>query len=230
MPLHLFRKTCLLVVVASASLLAVPAKAQTWDLRTDWSNTVNPNGAWRYLVNGATATASTRGADSFGPPGPPTIWGSSYYGWSQSNGSEQFTYDLQVGDIYGHNNAGGPIEIDWTSPFTGLVNVSGGTWMLRDIGRANNWQVTLNNSVQAFGALYSGDQWDRANPATFTFSAVVQAGDVIEFSAVPPCCVGDYAGVNLTVTAVTTTPEPSSALLFGLGLGVVAPVVLRRKR
>ena len=63
MPLHLFRKTCLLVLVASASLLAVPAKAQTWDLRTDWSNTDNPNGVWRYLVNGATATASTRGAD-----------------------------------------------------------------------------------------------------------------------------------------------------------------------
>ena len=222
-----------LIAPVALAVFAGSAEAQTWDLKTDWSNTSNPNGVWTYLVNGsAPSSPGTRGCDSFGPPGPPPIGGSCYVGWSQSNGSESFGYDLQVGDIYGHDNPGGPIAIDWTSPFAGLVNVTGGAWMLRDIGRANDWSVTFNNAVQASGTIFSGDPWDRTNPASFSFSTAVQVGDVLQFAFLPSPGMpyGDYSGVNLTVSAVVATPEPASAALIALGLGVLLPVLTRRTR
>ena len=35
-------------VAAAISLLTTAAMGQTWNLRTDWSNTQNPNGVWSY--------------------------------------------------------------------------------------------------------------------------------------------------------------------------------------
>ena len=189
--------------------------AALYDLQTDWSNTINPNGVWSSLVNGLPAVSGVRGNDTFGPPGPPTIWGSGHVGWSQSNGSQSSYLDIQVGDIYGHSAQPSslPISITWTSPDAGTVQVDGGAWMLRDIGRSIQWTMTLNgNTVEDTGNLFSGDPFSRSAPDAFHFTTPVQPGDVLAFTVVPTSSDGDYVGVNFTVT---TVPEPST-MLFGL--------------
>src|SRR5687767_3705287 len=210
MKLHYGRTVLLAAIIPFTSATAI-----VFDLRTDWSNTSNPNGAWSYLVNGAVAPSGTRGGDSFGPPGPPPVWGSGHIGWSQSNGSQNSYLDLQTGDIYGHGETVSPISILWTSPITETVHVTGGVWALRE-GRSNDWSVTLNGStLMASGQVFTGDPFNRANPNPFDFTVAVQPGDFLELRIVPTSgqASGDYSGVNFTVV-----PEPAPAALAALGL------------
>lgn len=229
-----------MTVVAAVVLLPLCSTAliaQTWDLKSDWSNSSNPNGAWSYWAGLALGTLSTRGSDSFGPPGPPPIWTNAshgnYFGWSQSNGSEAFTTDLQPGDIYGHTDPGvnGELGVRWTSSLTGTVRVSGGTWMLRDIGRSNDWALSLNGGASIVsGRTFSGDPWDRSNPDVFSFDVFVNPGDYIQFS-LSNCCDADYNGVNMSVRHdLGVVPEPSTASFVMLGLLALVPVVRRRLR
>ncbi len=178
------------------------SRATVYELKSDWSNTTNPNGTWRYVVNGSLATASTRVDDTFGPPGPPAIWGTGHVGWSQSNGSQP-ALDLQVGDIYGHPEPGFPLALNWTSPVTSHVQVTGSAWMPRDIGRGEGWEMFKNSTLLTSGTLVSGDAFSRATPQTFSFEVDVVLGDVITFrAAYNTGGFGDYIATNFTVTTV----------------------------
>lgn len=210
------------IVILSATLVTLArVDAAVYDLKTDWSNTSNPNGPWSYLVNGAVVGSGIRTGDSFGAPGAPTIWGGGFLGWSQSNGSQNSYLDLQTGDVYGHT---GSLAIDWTSPAAGVAQVDGGAWMLRDIGRSMQWVISLNGvTIEDSGFLSSGDPFSRATPDEFHFSTPVQPGDVLEFRAETLSGYGDYVGVNFTVV---TVPEPST-IWFGL-LGMISLGLRRR--
>jgi len=197
--------------VASLSTFVVVEPVQgsvvTYDVTADWSDVVNPNGAWSYWLNGSLAQPGTRWYDVFDiPPGPPPIWTGStgswhFFGWSQSNGSEQINgYDLEVGDIYGHTM--GELEIRWTSPLAGPIQVSGGAWALRDVGRMNCWTVTLNGKPLQNGWIYSGDPYSRVNPAPIALALDVAVGDVLSFRAWPSGDYGDYIGLNLSIDPV----------------------------
>ena len=119
----------------------------------DWSDTSNPNGVWSYLVNGAVPPSGIRGGDVFGVPTP--IWGtSSFEGWSRSNG-----------DVFGHTlNNGDPMQIRWTSPTAGFIDVTGAVWGARDILRYNNWSISLNGIPLYLGVVGSGDPYSRSSP------------------------------------------------------------------
>ena len=205
------------------ALICTPATADLYNLSADWSDVSNPNGVWSYWVGGSVPTTSyNRGGDPFdNPPGYQPIWAhgnGEFFGWSKSNGSNSYPWDLQVDDVYGHTS--GVLEIRWTSPLAGPVDVSGGVWAIRDIGRSNYWQVTLNGSVLTDGYVYSGDAYNRSNPFPIDLNFTVDVGDVVAFSAWPDSTHGngtdDYIALNLSINVV---PVPSAVLLGMLGLG-----------
>jgi len=196
-------------------------RADIYNLSADWSDTTNPNGVWSYYVNGNLGISGTRGSDSFGDPGPPPIWtaaaSDNWLGWSKSNGSELFG-ELQLGDVYGHTPYSGSLEIWWTSPLAGPIDVSGEVWSIRDEGnRLNSWELSLNETVLASGSVGSWGEYSRLNPIDI-LNLDVNAGDVLKFRAwwaggdLP-----DYIALDLTINPV---PVPGAVLLGVLGLSV----------
>lgn len=198
---------CLALAVTCVSALGT-----NFDLKSDYSTTSNPNGPWSYLANDSVPGQSIRGGDAFAdPPGAPLVWGGNILGWSQANGSEVANgtpLDLLTGDIYAHT---GPVSVQWQSPLDGTINLQGGIWMLRDIGRANSFELLVNGAVESSGGIASGDPFNRANPNTFGFSGAVQAGDVVEFR-VSNLGTGDYIGLNLSIDLTPSTPVPDSGI------------------
>lgn len=217
-------KTLILAGIICSTMLS---HAQTYDLKSDWSDASNPNSPWAYTSIGTPLSSTTRTSDAWSSP--QTSWGD-LPGWFRSNGTEQFTHDWLAGDIITHTGAS---EIRWTSPLVGTINISGGAWAGRDIGRFNDWTISLNAVPLTSGTIGSDDPYNRNNPFAFStgsgglaaITAIpVGIGDVIELRLVPQG-TGDYAGVNFTIV---TVPEPT-VFAYG-GLGVVGLLIFRRKK
>lgn len=230
--IHLLTFSALLVV----SFPHVALSQVVHDLNAQWSNATNPNGVWTYREGGNALPAvaswqSSLGGWSIAQPG----WAQSSNGnnripfWFKSNGSETFVHDWITGDIVVHsrdslNGVGnGEANVVWTSPVNGLATISGGTWLGRDIGRANRWNLYHGASLISFGDTFDGDAFNRANPFNFaggsgglaTISNIpVSIGDTLRLEIVSTSGLGgEFQGVNF---AVTTVPEPSSLMLLGL--------------
>ena len=199
--------------VAAVSLTISPAWTAdliTFDLTADWSDSSNPNGVWSYEVNGAIAASGTRSGDTFGTPTP--IWGSGFTGWSKSNGTEGFFHDWSAGDVFGHTpTPAGSIAIAWTSPDDGTVDITGGIWEGRDIGRSNVWSLTKNGVTLTGGSIASGDAFDSSNPFDFLTgsggsSAItgisVSTGDTLRL------VVSQSIGVAITSSSISQWRSP----------------------
>jgi serine/threonine protein kinase len=194
-----------------AAQAAPPAqkKVTTYDLAADWSDTVNPNGCWTYLLNGLPAKSGVRGMDPFASPGAPNIWGNNRRcdGWSKSRGTELAKLDIQAGDIYAHTSTKrGAVAFRWTSPSSGSAEISGGVWALRDIGRSTEWRICLNGAVLVSG-ISAGRAQTRSHPEKVQLKQFVKGGDAIEFFADQLTnSICDYIGVSLKIS-LTAEPE-----------------------
>ena len=98
----------------------------------------------------------------------------------------------------------------------GVIDVTGGVWPTRDIGRFNDWSITLNGNPLVSGVVGSGDVYSRSSPLSYsTLNLAVNSGDILQFSASPSSgSTPDYIGVNLTVNlrpAVPVCPNASFA-------------------
>ncbi|HEV3006501.1 MAG TPA: PEP-CTERM sorting domain-containing protein, partial [Pirellulales bacterium] len=142
--------------------------------------------------------------------------------------------DWQVGDVVVHttdsaNGASkGPANFLWTSPDTGLVTISGSVWRAATIdGRDNSWSLLVNGNVVSSGASIDTGGPDRAHPFLFSngsggtvaLTQFVTAGSTIDLQITKTAdsSFGFFVGANLTITQQSTTPEPTSLALFGLG-------------
>jgi hypothetical protein len=212
--------TCCLFAVAG--MQAAPA-ATTYDLKTDWSDQANPNGPWSYRQgsNVLPHVADWQGlAGDF--TGVQPAWARAETGntnlpsWFKIVSPAGIPNDWQFGDIVTHSTDGfngvgsGPSNVIWTSPLNGRIDISGGVWMGRDIGRGNHWELSLNGTLLSAGDIFSGDSFNRASPFLYTSGSggpavlsqvPVVVGDVLQLQITKTSSPGDYAGINLTISA-----------------------------
>jgi hypothetical protein len=236
------------------SALSTTAQAATinYDLKTDWSDTSNPNGTWSYNegtnpLPQVAAWQSSIGGWVTSQPG----WARSENStsrlpvWFKSNGSETFVKDWQAGDIIVHttdslNGIGsGLSNLTWTSPIAGTIGITGNAWLGRAIDRSNDWEIYLNNTLLTKGSLFDGDPYSRANPFNFAAGSgganilnniAVNTGDVVKLQLVKTAPAGDFVGVNLAISATqssTAVPEPFT--IIGTLIGGTAAVRMRKK-
>jgi hypothetical protein len=147
-------------------------------------------------------------------------------------------YDWQRGDVIVHttdpNNGvgGGTANVAWTSPIEGVIDIDGGIWQARDIGRSNHWTLLSNSTILAEGDLFDGDAYDRNTPFAFSVSDLaVVAGDVlalyIERTGSAP---GEFVGVTLDIAA-EAVPEPRSLIAWiPIGFALMAGISKRHSQ
>jgi len=213
----------LVPVLSVMFVLGGRAYADLYSLSGDWSDAVNPNGPWSYWVAGNLGASSFRGGEPSGFSPDQPIWTGGWYnwqGWSKNN-QESF-FDSKMGDVYGHTDPWSPMEIRWTSPSAGVIDVSGGVWAIRDIGRWNDWELVLDGVLVTSGSVGSGDDYSSVNLMPISVGPLsVEAGDILSFRAFPKDGIGDYIAVDLSVNlGVVAVPLPGAAFLGAVGLGI----------
>jgi hypothetical protein len=228
-------------------LISGTASAALYDLKTDWSDTNNPNGPWTYrqgvttlglVGDWAFAAVQPAWADAIvGSPGHIPTW------LRLTADGTPDAVDGLAGDILGHSQddfsgvGKGLASVLWTSPEGGLLSINGHAWIARDINRAVEVDILLNGVLVRNALLFHGDPYNRSTPCDIATcfggsgsiaGVPINPGDTVElqlvtgvFGANPP--VGDLVGVNLTlnVDPVAVIPEPQSYALFGGGIGLL---------
>ncbi|MBL8890563.1 MAG: hypothetical protein JNL67_11350 [Planctomycetaceae bacterium] len=218
------------------------------DLKGDWSDTSNPNvtanGTWTYR-QGTSALPLVNDWTWLGGSLPQPAW-------APSNSAGNFlpaifrsttvNFDWQIGDIIIHSNdasngnASAYANVTWTSSLNAVVNIDGNAWMGRDAGRGNNWTLLLNGSQLSSGHVESGDPYSRSNPFSFQngsggsaalSNVSIVAGDVIELRVEKTTTLGDFVGVNLSISSV---PEPSGFLILTIATVGGSLCTRQRKR
>jgi hypothetical protein len=225
------RNNTTLVSTAVVFLVAsMAAQAANYSIKSDWSDSANPNGVWTYREgNNALPHVASWQSSLGGWNSPQPAWAESENAnnrlpvWFKSNGSENFGHDWLAGDVIIHSTDGfngignGLGNVLWTSPSFGSATITGGVWIGRDIGRAVNWSLLKDGMSITGGSLSSGDAFHRANP--FLFSAGSGGAAAVNNLAVSPGTTvelrfttasangGDFVGVDLNLTVGATNPS-----------------------
>jgi hypothetical protein len=203
-----------------------------YDLASDWSDDLNPNGPWTYREGTNALPHVAWWQRTFGGfSGAQPAWARSEDGndrapaWYRSLDLEtSAATDLQAGDVVVHTNndpgltGNGAANVIWTSPFTGTVDISGALWPGQNIGRSNDWFLYRNATLLTQGSLAEGGAFTRANPLALTAGSggeaalrdvAVAAGDVVRLEFQKTSTFGDLVGVNFSVSAPVNAPTPS---------------------
>ncbi len=188
----------------------------SYDLKTDWSDTQNPNGVWSLREGDNLITPAV--ADWNNYRGQPA--------WAKSaTGSGHIPVLVRIavagfeapqaslGDLIVHaqDEFGGPglgqARIVWTAPASGKVDVEGGLWMARtSLGRSDDYTLTVAGVQKATGKVAANDGHTRDAPLPLSVSSVpVKSGDVVvlQISKSAACSdnktCAEFCGVLLTV-------------------------------
>lgn len=212
------------------------AAGATYDLRTQWSDTSNPNGVWTYR-EGVNVLPHVDSYLSFAYSQPQPGWARAGDGnmrtpfWERSQGHELFfSNDYLPGDVvvfaqdptYGVGQ--GAANVLWTSPdATPFASITGAVWMGREEAPLH-WAIYKNATLLTEGDIFAGDPYNRAAPFNFAAGSggpaalsniPIVPGDGLEFRIFRTTADGATGAVNFTVT--TGLPEPATAALLTSG-------------
>jgi hypothetical protein len=230
----------------------VQAGSTTYDLAADWSDTTNPNGTWAYGLLSPSLQFSpfTQVVDQGTiDPGDfngyqPSWFGPAPASLMKSRGVSD--YDFPTGSVGGHTPLVGTgyLAVQWTAPSASTVDLSGGTWMWRSIGRTESISLFIDGKPLFSDVTIPGqsDGVNSSNPFTLADAIVaaggsasglmdisVQAGDTITL-AVSAVNEQDFVGLDFTINA-SSVPEPASVVLIGLGsIGMLGYTWARGRR
>ena len=198
-----------------------------WDLSTDWSDTFNPNGPWSYN-EGPHIPITVHWDDwdtlnSFFADDQPA-WSRAQYPYHEhipcwfkvGSNPGPTALDIPVGKVGMHSTSwcGGSevtteASVDWTSPITGRIKISGGVWLAMDLGRPQDWTLYFNDVPISGGSLYDSDPYSSVNPFDFkngsggesVLERDVVVGDIItlELRKAPSAPCGWFSGVNMSI-------------------------------
>lgn len=223
--MNCLERTCLSVALFVASLLSAPATAATHDWAADWSTTANPNGPWAYLrgqtllPHQPTTCCGLPPSEAFAPSSVGGTFLPIFYR-PGAPGSDVFVHSY---DPFNGSSYLGEATLTWTAAQGGLIDVSGYFYYAQlPFQRSNLVTVRLGSTVLGNSTI---SYLEHATPATrwsFAFDDLaVSAGDVlaVTFQRTPGFSSGSALGGNVAV--VSTVPEPTTALLLALGIGLV---------
>jgi hypothetical protein len=229
----------------------------TYDLASNWSDVLNPNGVWSYgVVNFSlppgtdnfelltSHTSNWNAGGDFTSPQAAWVLPSSPVGIAKSTGVS--TWDFPVGRVGMHtafdatHNATG---VRWTAPTTTTVSLSGGAWMWRDFGRTQRMTLIKNSTaifavdipqpssgVNSASPLTLGTAADLGGSSASALQNIpVNGGDTLTLTFGPEA-PGNTVGDYVGVDfTVVVTPEPSGVALFA-GLATAGGLLVRRRR
>ncbi len=201
------------------------APALSFSLKGDWSDDANPNGTWTYREGTNALPSSASWLNTSGMfTGTQPAWARAASGntlapaWFKLSAAlaSPTSFDLKTDDVAAlttdaTNGVGaGNANVAWKSPFSGVVDVSGGVWMTRDIGNGNDWSLYLNSTLLTTGTIASGDAFNRDTPFKLTDGSggadavryvKVQPDDEIrlEFAKTAASTSGDFVGTSFAV-------------------------------
>src|ERR1041385_1992201 len=131
------KKSILILATLAALAPCLPvasnAATQVYDLKTDWSDTQNPNGTWSYRDNGGALLSNN--------PFPWAYYCEDLEAITRTSQASVVPGSLELGDIFLLRGGCG-ITLRWTAPANGTISVSGNLW-----GMGTSWTLTHNGSA-----------------------------------------------------------------------------------
>jgi hypothetical protein len=231
-----------LAVLATTFSFTAQATPQVYDLKADWSDTQNPNGAWEYRAYEDNPGDLLSGTD-------PYYWdallSADPFPWARevivdeefgiidvtaltrTTEAEAVPGVLEVGDIQaiarGWSSAG-QVLVRWVAPTDGLIDIDGAIWEASTWDSAG-WKLLVNGSTLSFGDSLGSS---RSQPAVFSngsggldalLNIQVQAGDRVDLRLSSWTGMTPF-GVNCSITFTPDAMDPVAAI-EGLALAVV---------
>src|ERR1051325_2723322 len=189
--------------------LTANAATQVYDLKTDWSDTQNPNGTWSYR-------AWSDGPLLLNDPFPWTyVFTSETLAITRTAESGVIPGFLERGDIFVWRSDSVPAVVHWTAPANGTINISGTMWTT--IGAYVIWTLNHNGSaLSSVGGVVLQATRDLpynlasgSGGATALQNLEVQAGDWIELELLS---LDSAMGVNFTIALTPNSVDPVAAI------------------
>jgi len=188
-----------------------------YDLKTDWSDTKNPNGVWSIMIGTNVAKSvmnwnGSQGQAAYATSGNgnghiPVLLKVSVNGFEADQ--------AQKGDLIVHaqDEQGGPglgqARIVWTAPSTGTVDIDGSLWLGRiSLRRSDDYTLTVAGTQKAMGKVPYNMGINRTSPVKISQKALpIMKGETVELQisrsmmcdASPSTCA-EFCDLTLGVT------------------------------